>query len=179
MIPAVPLLALMAADVFPRWMERLRLFADPRAATWAIHAFGAGACLLAFGIHPLVSRQEAAPLSITRALFAHTRSDVPIVTNHRATLKYFSPVYGQRLLVLRTFVDSGAVARMQQQYGRLQIALLDRTDSDLFREDARENEAFMAAVERECEVRPLYSNAFGAEARVRVYDVANCRARKG
>ena len=75
-------------------------------------------------------------------------------------------------------MDSTRVAQLQQQYGIVEVAVLDRSDSEMFREDRRENEAFVAALGRLCVLRRTYDAAYGPDTHVRVYDVSNCRARK-
>jgi len=174
MIPAVPLLAFMAADEYPRWLARAPASLQPHYGTLRTLLFVAVAAT-ALAIHPALRRQENATLAIVKAIHARTTESQPIITNHHATLKYLSPVYGPRRLILRSFTSPADLPRLNQRYGKLQIVFLDRTDSPMFRQDAANNDGFLAAAATHCAIEPVYETRFGPSSRLREFEVVSCR----
>jgi len=171
MIPALPLLTLMAADVFRRWAAHT---GATRAWARRLGAVALG-CLMvtAFAIHAAVHMQERAQVDLVRAFYEHTTPDVPLVTNHNATLKYLSPVYGIRTIISRSKTSADDVPRLVTQYGRLNIVFLDRMDSEMFREDAQRNDNFLASLSPRCAILPVYESRQGSS-RLRVFGVNRC-----
>jgi hypothetical protein len=163
----------MAADVFPRWRARLK-GTSARIAGVGTTVAAAGIALAVFAVHPLAQRQESVPLAVVRAMYEHTSERTPVITNHKATLKYLSPVYGPRRLVLRSAIDSVLLENLQRAHGTLSLALMDRYDSEMFRADAEENETFVARAGRQCRLTMRYESQIAAWARVRVFDVRAC-----
>jgi hypothetical protein len=173
MVPALPVLAFMAADVYPRLLGRmpesvgnglLRL----RPIALALIA------LMAFGIHPLLRHMEQAPLSVVTAIQRAAPEGVPVVTNHHATLKYLSPVYGAHRLILRAYITAADVPRFYRSAGGLAVVLLDRDDSDMFREDAKQNNAFLAQLQQRCSLVVAHDAPHGSGTRLRVLNVTGC-----
>jgi 4-amino-4-deoxy-L-arabinose transferase-like glycosyltransferase len=173
-VPAVPLLALMAADVYPRWFARVPNAVRTAFARLRLALF-AGLALVAFAIHPALRSRERAALAIVNVLHERTTPDVPVITNHLVTTKYFSAVYGRRRLILRSFINAADMPRLYHAYGKLNIVFLDRTDSELFREDAARNEAFLAQTRSRCAVQPVTEQALGPSNRLRQFEVSGCR----
>lgn len=171
-VPALPLLAYMAADVWPRWLARLGTKWQALVSRLAL-AGSAAVVLLALLVHPLARTQEVVPLAITNAIYSHTSSDVPLITNTNATLKYLSPSYGARKLVLRQAIAVDSVRAFARR-GPLGIALLDRVDSELFRAESRDNALFLEGVEARCRLRRVYEGAIGSWAYLRVAEVQGC-----
>lgn len=172
-VPASPLLAFMAADVFPRWYRGFGAGArqTARVATRiAAAAMVAGALM----VHALASVQEAQPAAIARSISSHTRADRPVITNNKATLKYLSPAYAPRHIILRSAADSAVLRQFQQQYPVLTVVLLDRRDSEMFREDAAENEQFLQRLRRHCEIAAVHDTVPAEWARLRVLEARNC-----
>jgi 4-amino-4-deoxy-L-arabinose transferase-like glycosyltransferase len=172
-IPSLPLLTLMAAEVFPRWFARVPapVAAAMRRGRPALLVAFAIAC---FAIHVAVHRQERTPLSIVRAIQTHTSPAVPVITNQNATLKYLSPVYGARRKIVRADITASDVPRFYRQYGQLGIVFLDRSDSEAFREDVRTNERFLFDLQSRCAFEQIYDGKHGASARLRVFSITRC-----
>jgi 4-amino-4-deoxy-L-arabinose transferase-like glycosyltransferase len=171
MVPLLPVLALMAADVWPRIYARLaaRSAAPANAARWSVCAAAVG---VAFLVHPLANRQERAPLEIVRDIYAHTTPAVPVITNSNATLKYLSPAYGPRKLILRYNVgpeSTVALAKTQP----LTVVLLSRRDSEAHRAETEENTKYVVAVSQRCSLRAASDRDFGW-AQLRIFDVVRC-----
>jgi hypothetical protein len=174
MVPAVPLLAFMAADVYPRWLARAPSTLQAQYGTLRTVLFVAVATM-ALAIHPALRRQENATLSIVEAIHTRTTERQLIITNHLATLKYLSPVYGSRRLILRSFTKPAELPKLTERYGKLQIVFLDRTDSPMFRQDAANNDAFLAAAASLCAIQPVFVKTFGPWSRLREFEVVSCR----
>lgn len=172
-IPLLPVLTLMAANVWPRW----HAWFVARAALPATTFTRIGAVLAivtAFLVHPLAQRQERVPLSIVRGIYSQTTTDVPVITNSNATLKYFSPAYGPRKLILRYGLTADSTASFVKRFGRLSIVLLDRNDSEAHRGEEMENERYLADVRRSCSLRPTRDEWLGGWAHLRVFELAAC-----
>lgn len=167
-IPLLPLVALSAADVLPRWLGAR--VTEPRAARLGVMATAAVA-IAAFAVHPAIRRTESGPDAIVSVLHARTRAEEPIVINEKAVGKYLSPVYGARLLVWRSSADAAALHDLCARHSALQMALLDRTDSPMFRGDADANAQFVRATQREFVTTLTYDGFFGRDLHLRIYRV--------
>jgi hypothetical protein len=174
MAPLAPVLAFMAADVWPRWHERAKQYIG-RLADHAVVAAASGAFAVAFAVHPLAWRQDEVAAEIVRGIYAHTSADAPVITNTNATLKYLSPSYGARRLILRYDLSADSVAAFAARYPRLSVVLLDRSDNPFSREEAAGNAAFLAAVQQRCRLDKSFEQAFGGWAELHVYEVRACR----
>jgi hypothetical protein len=172
--PLTPVLAFMAAEVWPRWLGTLtrRLPGGPLPMA---RVTAAGVVALAFIVHPLARREETVPLAIVRAMYTYTAENKPVVTNSNATLKYLSPAYGARLLIQRYDLSPDSVVTLQRRYGGLSIALLDRSDSEMFRQESADNRRFLEDVQRRCDARLAFQRGLGGWADLRILDVAACR----
>jgi len=170
-VPALPLLAFMSAEVWPRWFSARN---TSSIAAKAPQVVALAMVVMAFLVHPAARTQETVPASIVRESHELTSPDVPIVTNNKATLKYLSPAYGPRRLILRSSADSTHIREFQHSSGRLAVLLLDRNDSEMFREDAAQNDAFLARVARQCSVQNRRDVTYGGWARLRVLELTNC-----
>jgi hypothetical protein len=174
MIPALPLFALMAAEVWPRWHDRL-VSRHPAARRLRLPLVAAAAAvLIAVAAHPLARAQEGAPLAIVRGIYANTTPVVPVITNTNATLKYLSPSYGPRRLILRHEISPDSAAQMAQALGGASLVLLDRTDSELFLAESAGNQAFVQRLSARCSVRSRADQPVASWARLRIWDVSGC-----
>jgi hypothetical protein len=171
MLPALPLLAFMAADVFPRLFgSRARWLGAARVIGFVALA------AVAFAIHPALQRQEQGAATIVADIQRATTEPIPVITNHHATLKYLSPIYGPRRLILRSSIDAGAVPAFLRNYGKLSLVFLDRTDTETFRQDAMQNDVFLGGLRQRCRVVPALESQHGPSLRLRVFDVVSCGA---
>ena len=174
-IPALPLLAYMAAEVWPRWQARLAARGQ-RALRLVATLAAAGVVLGAFAIHPLARRQEAEPAAIVRGIYSHTTADVPVITNALATLKYFSPSYGPRKLIIsHGLLPDSALALIARNGGRARLAFLNRSDSEMFREQSLENDRFAQVMAARCRVSTIEDARIGDWARLRISEASGCR----
>ena len=173
MIPALPLLAVMAADVAPRVFDSLPDAARSLARRAGVPA-GIALIVAVFGSHVAVHRLEAAPLRVVTAIRNATRAAVPLIINSKATFKYVSPVYGPRRLILRDALSGEEVPELLRTLGRLQVVFLDRGDSEMFVEDAGANQHFLEIVRTRCTVKAVLSEQIDKTLRLNVFEVAKC-----
>ena len=173
MAPAMPLFALQAADVWPRWHasldRRVRLSKGMLTAL-----AGSAAAAVAFSVHPLARRQEAATLPISTAMLSRTRAAAPVITNTDATLKYLSPAYGPRRLIVLRELPADSLGPFMRRFGAMTIVLLDRTDSRAFSAERQSHDRFLAQAAERCALRSTYDEDV-ARTRLRIYEVSACR----
>jgi hypothetical protein len=175
MLPLLPLLALAAADVVPRLLHRL-------PATWRHGANRllpvglTGVAAAAFAIHPLVRRLGAEQAAIMNTIRTHTTPGTPLVVNEKAAGKYLSPVYGPRLQIDRQTMRPGDIARYCRRFGRVGVVLLDRTDTELFRQDALANATFLADAARDVPLRQRTDTVLSPVLRLRILEATDCGA---
>lgn len=173
-VPAMPVFALLAADVYPRLLAGLR--GNAVVSHHATRGALALVVLVAFAIHPAVHRAEEDPIAIVTAIQTHTAAATPIVTNHHATLKYLSPIYGERRLIFRSYATEDDVVQLAARHGRLSLVFLDRGDSEAFRRDAGRNAELLDALHRRCRVAALHDSRHGSGVRLRIFDAGECRS---
>jgi len=172
MIPAVPLIAIMASEVWPRWSGRLRL---GRARPAFVHAAGFAAAATAFAVHPLAARQEEATLPVQRAIQRNTRPDAPVITNSDATLKYLSPAYSTRRLLLLPATPPESLSGFSRRYGVMDVVVLDRSDSRVFNAMAARDDRFVSAARARCAVQDRLDTLMADGSRLRVLELRSCR----
>lgn len=175
-VPLLPILALMAADVWPRWHARLLARVALPVNTLA-RAGAACAVATAFLVHPLARQQEGVPLTIVRGIYSRTTADIPVITNSNATLKYLSPSYGPRKLILRYGLTADSTASFAKRFGTLSLVLLDRNDSEAYRSEERDNVRFLGEIRRQCAMRPTHDERIGTWAHLRVFEISSCAQR--
>ena len=176
MLPVLPLLTFMAAEIWPRAYGALPNDRIRKRVARAAPVLAAAIVSMNFLIHPLVSRQEATPRQIRDTIYAHTQPDVPVIINSKATLKYLSPAYGPRRLILLDQLEPDSVAAMARRHARSSVAILDRRDSDMFRRDGENNRRFLAKIRGMCELSQRAGVPFGW-GELRIYDMTRCDAR--
>lgn len=173
MIPALPLLVVMAADVYPRLASAFSTN-HFRAGHVLVNAAWAAVTILAFIIHPMVRRWDASQYSIATVVQTHTPSGVPVIFNEKAAGKYLSPVYASRIQVARSGTSAAELRGICRRYGGLALVLLDRTDTELFQSDARDNAEFLSAAASVVNLTEVHSEHFGADLRLRILRASGC-----
>ena len=151
-VPLLPVLAFAAAEVAPRAWRRL-VPAEPgprlRAERRASHALATALAGLAAGIvavNVALERWNAAHARIVEALDLHAGLDSVLVTNLSATKKFLREVDRRYLTLERRDLREGDLEKLLERHGEVVIALLDRSDSAFFRNNARENADMIAAI---------------------------------
>ena len=150
-IPLLPLLAFATAEAAPRIWRRVLARQGPerqraltRAAGIAVAAWllavALGAGLLNWG-H---SRWSWSQAEIRAEIERHTLEAPVIITNWRATGKFFDLMREARLPLRRDAVNSESIEWLLGRHGKVVVVLLDRADSPFWREESRRNELFLA-----------------------------------
>lgn len=151
--PLIPILAFAMAEAVPRAWRGLCARQTPRArarlealaaATLALWVVGLG--VGSVGVHWASQRWGASQAEIREAIFQHVADDAVLVTNWDATRKFLRRLDRRFLPVQRHRLAEGDVALLADRHGEFYIAFLDRSDSEHWRRDARENEAFIASL---------------------------------
>jgi len=152
-IPLLPLLALTAAEVWPRLARRLWLRSTPerrdrllRDARRAIAAVVAAVALGLVAVHVVHWSWAADQAEIRDAIYEATEDGSVIVANGKAIGKFMDHLYGQRLVIDRSRMTPAHLRQLAARQGRFFIVLLDRTDSAYWRRNAAENSDFMASL---------------------------------
>jgi hypothetical protein len=174
-VPLLPLLCFAMAESLPRfWRELLARVAPPArlrlqfAAAAAIVLYLTGVGLAAGAVHPVLARWTDSQRQIRDAIVRHT-GDHPLVTNLHATLK-FLPILRLELDPVSTInLTVDQLAKLIDRHGELTLVLLDRTDSEFWREDARQNQGLVDALEPPPEV--LFDEQINATDRLRIWRV--------
>lgn len=171
-VPALPLLAVMAAEVWPRLWRRVSVAMDDGRRARAERSLLALATVaaVAAGVvsHVAARQQESIAAQIIEAVFEHADAEVPLVVNARALGKFVSPIYGVRQLV---GADAALAAGGPEAFT---LALLDRFDSEMFARDRAESAALLERVRARCRVATLHASTPATWARLHIYSVRGC-----
>ena len=149
-IPLMPLMAFAAAEAWPRLATSLR----ERVSSPALDRAGSAAVLASLLVvltgvvgmqwaHGSWAREQVAARG---AILEHTSPGSVVVTNWKATGKFFDLVEDDRLLLAREGLSSGGVEHLLAEHGSIFVVLLDRSDSEFWRRNAFDNELFVKAL---------------------------------
>jgi hypothetical protein len=172
-VPALPLLAMMAAEVWPRLAVRLSANLQsliPRA----VPSLAIGVAVMVGGVQFAARGQEAVAAAIIEPLYVNTDPALPVVINELALVKYASPVYGVRQILYRRDVGEMNVTEIAATETFV-IGLLDRFDSEMFDADVSANQRFLDKLIASCSVGELHDGNPAPWARLRIYRVSDCR----
>jgi hypothetical protein len=150
MLPVLPLVAFAMAEAIPRLWQRWLTGASPearvglaRVGTTAAMLWIAGVGIAAGAVHPLHAGWGRAHAELRRAIGDATRDAEVVITNWSATSKYIDLVSVRYLPLDRTHLGPEAVAALLRRHGEAMLVLLDRSDSQHWRDDARANADFL------------------------------------
>jgi len=177
MFPILPLVALAAADVVPRFWRRLRE-RSPGAHRKALEAGGAGALALWVGtvavaavvVHPVYAAWSSTQGQIRDAIESNTDPAGVLVTNIEFTRKFMNEFDSKYLPISREGMSPDIAMDLATRFGSFRIVLLDRNDGPYGFEQARLNAEFMASIEP---MKPalLFDREMTATDRLRVWRV--------
>ena len=149
-IPLLPLLALCAAEVWPRWarrvadaaaVERRRSLERAAGAAVAIGVVAIGVAAVGVQwVHADWGRERA---SARDAIYSRTTEGSILVTNWNATGKLLDLIYGKRAIVKRQSLGPLHLDRLGQMASEVYVVFLDRNDSAFWRQNAAGNAAFI------------------------------------
>jgi 4-amino-4-deoxy-L-arabinose transferase-like glycosyltransferase len=180
-IPILPVVAFAMADATPR-LWRILVNHCPaslrvgvvRAAAGLVASWIVGLALASVGVHWAFDQWSAYQARIRDTIREHVPDDAVLVTNWWATRKFIEPLDRRFVPVLREEIPLDDVLGLGKQHSEYFVALLDRTDSEFWREQTRLNAQFVAAFEAdsvlEIDVRPTPTD------RVRIWRVRGAAA---
>lgn len=150
-IPLLPILALTAAEVWPRLAARIRDASGPvarRRLTTVAGVASAAALvvltLMLFAVQWAHGDWARDQEQVQSAIYGHTTEGSVIVTNWKATGKFIDLVHGERVILSREQLSRARVRLLLDQIGAFYVVLLDRRDSDFWRRNAVDNSLFIA-----------------------------------
>jgi hypothetical protein len=151
-LPLLPILAFAMAEVAPRAWQRLlptqpeRRRRVERRASQLLAAALAGLAGTMVAVHVALERWNATHARIVEALDHHAGLDSVLVTNLPATKKFLRELDRHYLTLESHGLRAGDLETAIERHGEIVIALLDRSDSEFFRDNARENAALIAGI---------------------------------
>jgi 4-amino-4-deoxy-L-arabinose transferase-like glycosyltransferase len=146
--PLLPVLAIAMAESVPRLLAtavgtdatRQRLVGR-MAGLWV-----AAVLAVSFVVHPVLARWGADQASIRAAITEAVPNDAVLIANGTAIRKFIDDLARTYVTLHRDRVSPDELQVLRKQHGGFMVALLDRSDSDYWREDAARNAAFIAAL---------------------------------
>lgn len=146
--PLLPVLALAMAESVPRLLRsvlggdagRARL-AGRLAALWV-----AGVLVVSFAVHPVMGRWDADQAAIREAISRAVPADAVLITNGTAIRKFIDDLERRYVTLHRDRVTPEQLRALRERHGGFVVALLDRSDSAYWRDDAARNAAFIAGL---------------------------------
>lgn len=178
-IPLLPLIGFAMAEAVPRSWGRLiqgRLAARRRrlasAAAAALVAYLVGVGVAAAAVHPAFARWAASQQAIQSAIARYVGDGV-LVGNAQAFLK-FLPLFESRFYPQWIHWTSNEdMVRLVERHGEFVLVLLDRSDSEWWRQDALANQRFYDALDPPPEL--LYDEQLTRTDRLRIWRVREVR----
>ncbi len=171
--PLLPILAFATAESAPRLWRRL-VEGSPRrrvletVAACALVAWIAGLAAASGLVHFALYRWAEAQATIREEIDSHTGDGV-LVTNWPATKKFTRELDRRYYPVTRLGMKPGDAMTLHERHGDFYIAFLDRSDSEIWREDTLANDAFVASLEPPPEL--LLDHQVTATDRLRIWHV--------
>lgn len=176
LLPLVPLLAWGSSESMPRLWGDLKARVGParRAALerWqprVIALWAAGVVTAALLVHPLFWRWSQTQARIRDAIREVVDPQAVIVTNYMASRKFFDELEFRYRPVDTADIRAEQASELAQRYGQIQLVLVDRSDSEYWRELGRYNADFVAAVTPE--PRLLIDEQMSPTDRLRIWRV--------
>jgi hypothetical protein len=173
LIPLLPLLCFAMAESLPRlWRQLLARVASANrpglelGAAVAVSLYLVGIGAAAAAVHPVLSHWSASQRQIREVIVRHV-GDVPVVTNLHATRKFLPLLDLKFEPHNRLSIDQ--LATLIERNGEFCLVLIDRSDSEFWRADARVNQEFLAALEPPPEL--LFDQQMNATDRLRIWRV--------
>jgi 4-amino-4-deoxy-L-arabinose transferase-like glycosyltransferase len=146
--PLLPVLALAMADAVPRLLQALagRHAARERWMGRLAGLWVAGVLAVSFAVHPVMARWGAGQSEIREAIARTAPVDAVLITNGTALRKHIDDLARSYVTLHRDRVSPEQLRALEERHGGFLVALLDRSDSAYWREDAARNHAFIAAL---------------------------------
>ncbi len=175
-VPILPLMALAAGESIPRLWQRLSGGWHHARLVEGLTVAALGVCLigLAFVVHPVLASWGRDHLNLQSGLYGHTRAGGAVLTNMVATGKYFNEIYGDRRVLSQGLVSAEQIPQVITAHGSVQIAFVERADSDFFINEANSTRAYVESVRRVCRIDRTFEAEYPGPEKLLVYDVRSC-----
>jgi len=175
LIPLLPLFCFAMAESLPRlWRQLLARMASANrrrlelGAAVAVSLYLVGVGVAAAAVHPVLAHWSASQRQI-RDVIVRYIGDGPLVSNLHATQK-FLPILDLKLEPqLNQNLSIDQLATLIERHGEFSLVLLDRSDSEFWRDDARKNQEFLDALEPRPEL--LFDEQMTASDHLRIWRV--------
>jgi hypothetical protein len=171
--PLLPLLAFAMAESAPRWLGAgLRR----RGNGWNLEAWlgravliwVSGVLLSSFAVHPALQRWSGSQAEIRAAIDRLVPIDAVLVTNRDALEKFIDDLARPYRTLDRRELGPDDLDELARRHPRYFVALLDRSDSEYWLRQTRDNAAFSARLPRArliADLRPTRTD------RLRIWEV--------
>jgi hypothetical protein len=110
---------------------------------FALSLWIAGAAAAAFAVHPVLDRWTASQAEIHDAIESHVPRAAVLIANRDALEKFIDDLGRPFLTLHRRDVSPAEIQTLLARHGDIFVALLDRSDSEFWREDGVKNAAFI------------------------------------
>lgn len=174
--PVLPLVAFAMGESVPRlWrqmLERRTGAGRSRLETGGRRVLAtalAGLAVACVAVHPIFAAWASGRAEIRDAIHRHVPVDGVFITNWIGTRKYLPEMEQKYKHIDRNDIRPEEVAGLAERYGLVFLVFLDRTDSDLWIEDAKATAAFMGALHPEPEL--LVDQRVSSTDRIRIWQM--------
>jgi 4-amino-4-deoxy-L-arabinose transferase-like glycosyltransferase len=171
-IPLAPLLVFALAEVATR-----RWAGSALAARWGgllAAVCSLGVALTAFAVHPALADWSKSQSSLVRAIYDSTPDGAALVLDPPTTNKFVSPVYGERVVASWWDVPAHRVPEVLRAHPATYLILLDRSDSDYFRNESLAGAKYLSEVEGRCRLTLVHDAQHDSVDRLRIWRVDGC-----
>jgi 4-amino-4-deoxy-L-arabinose transferase-like glycosyltransferase len=175
-LPILPLMALAAGESVPRlWLRLMGGWHHARRLErLAVAALGLCLTGLAFAVHPVLASWGRDQLALQSGIYGNTRAGGAVLTNLVATGKYFNEIYGDRRVLNHGLVKPEQVPQVLAAHGSVQIAFVERADSEFFVNEARSTRAYVESARGACRIDRTFEADYPGPEKLLVYDVRSC-----
>jgi hypothetical protein len=150
LFPVLPVLAFALAEVVPRlWRRTVELRAPERRlacenlATASVAAWIVGLAFTSTAVHFVLDRWTDSQAEIRDTISRTIGDDSVIVTNWHGTRKFLKQLDRPYVDLDWRDLDADDMEQLVDRHGEFFIAILDRSDSEFWRNDALENQRFV------------------------------------
>lgn len=175
-LPLLPLMVFAMAESGPRLWNALQQRLEPtardrtrRLAAVIVAGWLVGLGLASFGVHWFLHSRSARLAEMRETIVSHVEGRV-IVTNWSGTGKFLPDLDLEYAPLDRRQVEPAVLVSLAKRYDGLLIVLLDRTDSEWFRNETAVNATYIDRVEPEPEL--LLDRRFSPTERLRIWQMS-------
>ena len=154
-LPIIPLSIYGTSELFERmWVKfhtlrrnwSVRFGSGMRLLQWLIVLV---ACTNSILVHATMKQWSSSQVRILNTIYTSTPNEGVIVTNTLATAKFINELYGTRHVLDATSVGTRETETLLQRYGTFNLVILDRSDSDFWRDMSRVNQSLVSWISKQ------------------------------